>query len=130
MCGFCEFFGCFLYSKASPQTTILPMLVNRPNFELRTNSYVTRILLDASGKRAIGVRYVDREGREIDQPADMVVLSAFQMHNVRLLLLSGIGTPYDPKSGKGVVGKNYTYQTTGGATVFMDQSINVNPFMA
>ena len=28
LCGFCERFGCFLYSKASPQTTILPILAD------------------------------------------------------------------------------------------------------
>jgi hypothetical protein len=47
-----------------------------------------------------------------------------------MLLLSGIGKPYDPKSDDGVVGRNYCYQTTGGATVFLDESININPFMA
>ena len=31
LCGFCERFGCFLYSKASPQTSILPILRERPN---------------------------------------------------------------------------------------------------
>ena len=61
MCGFCERFGCFLYSKASPQTTILPILANRPHLEVRPNSYVTRILLDKSRTRATGVLYVDAE---------------------------------------------------------------------
>ena len=42
-----------------------------------------------------------RTGQELEQPADLVILSAFQMHNVRLLLLSGIGAPYDPSSGPG-----------------------------
>ncbi len=110
LCGFCERFGCFLYSKASPQTTILPILEGRSNLEVRTNSYVTKILLDNTGKIATGVLYVDESGREVEQPAALVILSAFQMHNVRLLLLSKIGTPYDPVSGKGVVGKNYAYQ--------------------
>ena len=110
LCGFCERFGCFLYSKASPQTTILPILADRPNLEVRTNAYVTRILRDNTGKRATGVLYIDEDGREVEQPADIVVLSAFQMHNVRLLLLSGIGVPYDPVSGEGIVGKNYAYQ--------------------
>ena len=40
----------------------------------------------------------------------MVILCAYALHNPRLLLLSGIGTPYDPKTGQGVVGKNYAYQ--------------------
>ena len=34
-----------------------------------------------------------------------------------LLLLSGIGAPYDPVAQKGVVGKNYCYQTGAGASV-------------
>src|SRR5208337_4558639 len=88
MCGFCERFGCFLYSKASPQTTILPILANRPHLEVRTESYVTKIITDGTGKRATGVLYRDRSGEEIEQPADLVILSAFQMHNVRLMLLS------------------------------------------
>src|SRR4030095_16380323 len=105
LCGYCELFGCFLYSKASPQTSILPILQERPNLEVRTESHVTRVLLDASGTRATGVLYVDANGTETEQPADMVLLCAIQLHNVRLLLLSGIGTPYDPISGKGLVGK-------------------------
>ena len=32
-CGFCERFGCGNYSKASAQTTILPVLMKKPNFE-------------------------------------------------------------------------------------------------
>ena len=34
-CGFCEKFGCGNYSKASPQTTILPSLMRKPNFTLQ-----------------------------------------------------------------------------------------------
>ena len=62
-CGFCEWFGCGNYSKASPQTTILPVLVRRPNFEARTLCEVLRINLDGSGKRATGVTYVDYQRR-------------------------------------------------------------------
>ena len=42
-CGFCEWFGCGNYSKASPQTTILPALIRKPNFSARDNSEVVRI---------------------------------------------------------------------------------------
>jgi gluconate 2-dehydrogenase alpha chain len=129
MCGFCERFGCFLYSKAAPQTTILPILVNRPNLEVRTNSYVTRILLDKSRTRATGVLYVDEGGQEVEQPADLVVLSAFQLHNVRLLLLSGVGQPYDPRTGHGVVGKNYAYQMSAATIAFFKEDVEINPFI-
>ena len=129
MCGFCERFGCFLYSKASPQTSILPILANRPNLEVRTNSYVTRILLDKSRTRATGVLYVDEGGQEVEQPAELVVLSAFQFHNVRLLLMSGVGKPYDPATGQGVVGKNYAYQMVAGTAAFFKDDVEINPFI-
>jgi gluconate 2-dehydrogenase alpha chain len=129
LCGFCERFGCFLYSKASPQTTILPILADRSNLEVRTNAYVTRILRDGSGKKATGVLYVDGEGQEVEQPADLVILSAFQMHNVRLLLLSGIGDPYDPSTGSGVVGKNYAYQMCSETGVYFTEDVEINPFI-
>ena len=130
LCGFCERFGCFMYSKAAPQTTILPVILQRSNLEVRANSYVTRILLDKSGKRATGVRYIDESGTEVEQPASLVILSAFQLHNVRLLLMSGIGKPYDPKTGTGVVGKNYAYQMITATLAFFGEEVQINPFMA
>ncbi len=72
-CGFCEWFGCGNYSKASPQTTLLPVLVRRSNFSLRDNSEVVKINTDASGKHATGVTFVDTSGTEWEQPADLVV---------------------------------------------------------
>ena len=124
-CGFCEWFGCANYSKASPQTTILPVLLRKSNFSFRTHCNVTRV--NTSGKRATGVTYVDAAGKEYEQPAEMVVLCAFAQHNVHLLLLSGIGKPYDPQTQTGVVGRNYAYQITSSVNVFQDKLLN--PFM-
>src|SRR5258708_26898864 len=129
-CGFCERYACEHFAKASPQTVILPGLLNRSNYELRTNCQVLRINLDSTRKKATGVTYSDASGTEYQQPAGLVLITAFPLNNVRMLLLSGIGKPYDPKTGEGVVGRNYTYQTTGGPTVFMDEGININAFMA
>jgi gluconate 2-dehydrogenase alpha chain len=126
-CGYCEWYACGNYSKSSPQTTILPVLLKKANFSYRTNCDVTRVNLDASGKRATGVTYVDLQGREYEQPADLVILCTFAYHNVHLLLLSKIGKPYDPKTGEGVVGRNYAYQMTSSVDVFMDEVMN--PFM-
>ena len=126
-CGYCEWFGCANYSKASPQTTILPVLLKKDNFSFRTHSSVVRILTDPAGKRATGVVYVDQNDKEYIQPAQMVVLCAFAHHNVHLLLVSKIGTPYDPATGTGVVGRNYAYQVTSSVDVF--QKERLNPFM-
>jgi gluconate 2-dehydrogenase alpha chain len=128
-CGYCERFACEHYAKASPQTIALPILLRCPNFELRTQCQVTQINRDSTGKKAIGVTYYDAAGREVFQPAAMVIISMFPLNNVRMLLLSKIGKPYDPKTGTGVVGKNYSYQTTSNVWNFFDEDVNINPFM-
>lgn len=127
-CGFCEKFGCGNYSKASPQTTVLPHLMLKPNFTLKTECEVLKIELTPDRTRATGVTYVTSSGEQVFQPAEMVILSAYVLHNVRLLLLSGIGQPYDPQTGQGVVGKNYAYQTMSSVNVFFDDKI-LNPFI-
>jgi gluconate 2-dehydrogenase alpha chain len=127
-CGFCEKFGCGNYAKATPQTTILPALMTKGNFSLRTECEVLKVNLDASGKRATGVTYVDAAGTEFEQPADIVLMCAYIVHNVRLLLLSGIGKPYDPQANTGVVGRNYAYQITSSVNVFYDDKL-LNPFI-
>lgn len=127
-CGFCEKFGCGNYSKSSPQTTVLPVLMRKDNFSVRTDCEVLRVNLDAGGERATGVIYVDSQGREWEQPAELVILCAYALHNVRLLLLSGIGKPYDPSTGQGAVGKNYAYQIVTSVDAFFDDKI-MNPFV-
>jgi len=127
-CGFCEKYGCGNYSKSSPQTTVIPVLLRKDNFELRTNSEVLLVNRDPSGKRATGVTYVDIQGQEYEQPAEIVILCAYILHNVHLLLISGIGTPYDARSGEGTVGRNYAYQIVSGVNAFFDDKL-FNPFI-
>jgi gluconate 2-dehydrogenase alpha chain len=128
-CGFCEWFGCANYSKASPQTTILPALVRKANFRVRDNCEVTKINVD--GAHATGVTFVDTSGQEWEQPADLVILAAYSIFNVQLLFLSKIGKPYDPVANTGVIGRNFTHQTMSGVDGFFDKSkFNFNPFIA
>ena len=130
-CGFCEWFGCANYSKASPQTTIIPTLLRQPNFTARTDCEVTRINLDKSGKHATGVTFVDSSGEEWEQRADLVILCGFQLWNVQLLMLSGIGQIYDPNTGQGQIGRNFSHQTVSTAVGYFDTDIsNFNPFVS
>lgn len=128
-CGFCETYGCEHFAKTSPQTAILPFALANKNFELRTRANVLRVEWDRGSKTATGVTYVDASGVEIFQPAQMVVLCAFAHHNAVLMLNSGIGTPYDPATREGTVGRNYTYQTMSGVSVFYEGGKRINPFM-
>lgn len=128
-CGFCERFGCYQYSKSSPQTTILDALNTYPNFSYRTHSEVLRVEKAADGKTATGVTYFDHAtNEEVFQPADLVIMAAFSLNNVHLMLLSGIGEVYNPATGTGVTGKNYAYQMTGGVNLFYKDA-NFNPFV-
>src|ERR1700689_2994094 len=128
-CGFCSDYGCLNYSKASLQTTIIPALLRKPNFELRVNSHVTRVNLDSTGKRAIGVTYIDAEGNEVEQPADMVILAAFHLHNIRLMLSSRIGTPFNVDTNEGVIGRNLCYQYINSVNMFWDKDVYINQFI-
>lgn len=128
-CGYCERFGCGNYSKASPQTTILPVLVRKPNFEARPDCEVLKINLTSDGKTAKSVSYVDAAGREFEQPGDLILLCGYGLMNVRMMLLSGIGRPYDPKTGKGTVGRNYCYQTEGAGARLIFEGKHFNPFI-
>jgi gluconate 2-dehydrogenase alpha chain len=128
-CGYCERFGCANYSKASAQTTILPVLMKKPNFEVRTLCEVLKINLRPDGKSAKSVTYIDADGNEFEQPADIIILCGYGLMNVRMLLLSGIGKPYDPQTGKGTVGRNYCYQTGGGGAQMIFKDNHFNPFI-
>ncbi len=122
-CGYCERFGCMIGAKAQPTNTLMPVLAHRPNFELRTGAWVRRIAVE--GGQARGVKYVDSNGEEIFQPADLVFLASWTLNNTRLLLLSQIGEPYDPETGRGTVGRNLTHQVTiPAATVFFEKPLN------
>ena len=129
-CGHCERFVCEAHAKATPDTLLYPMLRSRPGFEIRTHAQVLHLDYDRGAQRATGVRYLDlNSGQQFEQPADIVVLAAFTMSNTRLLLLSGIGEPYSPATRRGVVGKNFCYQTQSGVSVFF-RNRWINPFLA
>ncbi|RCW87096.1 GMC family oxidoreductase [Paracoccus lutimaris] len=127
-CGFCTNYGCANYSKASALICVVPWLLLQPNIEIRVNSEVVRIEKDGTGRRATGVVYLDGAGEELFQPADLVAVCGFQLENVRLMLLSGVGQPYDPATGTGVTGRNYAYQTPNSVTGFFE-NVAFNPFI-
>jgi gluconate 2-dehydrogenase alpha chain len=86
-CGHCNFYGCHVHAKAASLYITIPVALETGNFELKTNSKVFHIDSDGSG-RVTGVRYFDADGREQEQRARVVILSAFVFEHARLLLLS------------------------------------------
>jgi len=79
--------GCPIGALANPQATYLPQAI-KAGAEIRSYSYVTRVLVNGSGDRATGVEYYDRQKQRQVQTADVVVLAAFSAHNPRILFNS------------------------------------------
>ena len=102
-CGHCEKFICEAQAKATPEVLLYPVLLR--SAELRAAAALPRArhrLRPAGQAGRPGCAIVDLlTGEEYEQPADVVVLAAFTMTNTRLLLLGGIGTPYDPATRRG-----------------------------
>ena len=125
-CGYCERTPCMIGAKAQPSNVMLPIVQKRKSVSIRTGTTVRRILHDTTkdGGKARGVTYIDESGEEVFQPADLVILASWTLSNNHLLMLSGIGTPYDPATGKGTLGKNLTHQVSFGVTAFMEKPLN------
>jgi gluconate 2-dehydrogenase alpha chain len=129
-CGFCTRFGCEVDAKTSGQTTHLPLAMASGRYEVRVNCKVIGINVDASGW-ATGVTYVDGDGVEHVQPADLVILSAYTLDNVRTLLLSkSKAHPNGVGNDRGMVGKNYTYQHWHTVVKGLFNNQRFNTFMA
>jgi gluconate 2-dehydrogenase alpha chain len=112
-CGFCERYGCMIGAKAQPTNTLMPVIAKHKNVSVRNGAWVRRVVFDKTGGNAKsrGVTYVE-SGQEFFQPADLVVLASWTLNNTRLLLLSGVGEPYNPSTGTGTVGRNLTHQVS------------------
>lgn len=123
-CGFCERFACEYDAKAQPTNTFVPVAEKTEKCDIRCRSNVVEIL--RKGDRVTGVRYVDTlTFEEFIQPADVVVLTSFTMNNAKLLMVSGIGEQYDPKTGRGQLGRGFCYQITPGSTLFFPDPMNL-----
>jgi gluconate 2-dehydrogenase alpha chain len=129
-CGFCVRHGCEVDAKASANVSHIPLALRTGNYEIRTNCRVLRVNIGADGL-ATGVTYIDlATGEEHEQPADVVILSAFTLENVRLLLLSR-GGPHANGIGndRGMVGKRYTYQLLGSPATGVWEGRRFNSYM-
>lgn len=110
-CGFCGMYGCAIDAKGDP-VALLRRALRTGRCEIRPESYVTDVVVDGSGRRATGVRYLDAQRRTVEVRADHVILAAGAFETARLLLLGGLA------NSSGLVGRNLTYHvqtiTVGG----------------
>lgn len=101
--GWCDA-GCPTGALANPLVVYLPR-ATKAGAELRADSHVTRVLSNGRGDRVTGVEYADAAGELHELQAEVVVLAAFNIENVRLLLNSaGDKAPDGLANSSGLVG--------------------------
>lgn len=105
--GLCNYI-CEVGAKSSSHVTTVPAALATGKYDLRIHSYAYRIDLDAAKKKATGVRYYDAAGNVHIQPAKAVFNGIWGYNIIRIMLLSGIGRPYDPVAGTGSLGRGLT----------------------
>jgi gluconate 2-dehydrogenase alpha chain len=101
-CGFCAYYGCPIEAKGDPIAPLRNAL-RTGRCEIRADSYVERVLLDAAGKQARGVRYLDLDGNAHDVSARVVVVAGGAWETPRLLLRSEVA------NASGLVGRYLMY---------------------
>lgn len=129
-CGYCTRYGCEVDAKSSPQTTHIPAALRTGKYDIRPNCHVLRINVGADGL-ATGVTYVDENGQEQVQPAEMVLVTGYTLSNVRMLLLSRDDAHHPNGIGNDRmrVGKNMTYQLVKDTTTGTWEGRKFNLFM-
>ena len=90
----CEGFGVMDMSvhrglRMSASRAYLRSAADRPNLEVRTGCYTTRLLFE--GRRAVGVEFLRRGRTQRVRAEREVILSAGSIGSPRLLMLSGVG---------------------------------------
>ena len=123
-CGFCLGFGCEVGAKSSSLATAIRAAEKTGRCEIRPNSYVHRIELDAQG-RATGALYFDEKKNIQRQKAKAVVVCANGAETPRLLLLSANKQfPNGLANSSGLVGKNLMLNSGGTVNAVFEEPLN------
>ena len=103
-CGAPCNYVCETGAKAASAWRSVPAALRTGNLDLRTYSHVFRLDKDSSGM-VTAARYVDAQGNIHVQPGKVFFNGTWGFNLVRLMLLSGIGEPYDPVNITGSLGR-------------------------
>ncbi|MDG2303732.1 MAG: GMC family oxidoreductase [Candidatus Binatia bacterium] len=105
-CGFCSKYGCPTNAKGS--VALLRDALLTGNVQVRFNSAATRLEADSTGRRVVGVHYLDSDGNPAVVRGDRYMLAASAIESARLCLLSDPGGPGLGNS-SGEVGRNLMF---------------------
>ena len=122
-CGLCSGFGCPINARGDALVSWLNPAMRSGNVRLIARAFAYRVETTRNGRRAVGVRYVDRRGRRQRISADVIVLAGSPINTARLLLMSRSAAHPDGLGNRsGQVGRNLMFHNfTLGAAVFTEE---------
>ncbi|MGQ0609425.1 MAG: GMC family oxidoreductase [Chloroflexota bacterium] len=110
-------------TRSSALNVFVPDALQTGRYDLRPESYVREITVDAQG-RARSAVYVDADGDVLEQHADVIILACGAVESARLLLLSRSGRfPNGLANGSDLVGRNVTFHEYSAAVGVFDDPI-------
>jgi gluconate 2-dehydrogenase alpha chain len=115
-CGFCGHFGCPIHAKGDPISSLRRAL-RTGKCEVRPESYAVSVRMDAAGRKATGVKYLDIAAGNVEREvrASYVVVAGGAFETPRFLLRAGVANSSD------LVGRNLTYH-------FQTFTVGIFPF--
>jgi choline dehydrogenase-like flavoprotein len=125
-CDTCDGFPCLVHAKADAEVMAVRPALEHPNVTLLTNTHVRRLETSTSGREITKV-VAEREGRDVEFSADIVVASCGAANTARLLLMSANDKhPRGLANGSDKVGRNYMFHN---AIALVALSRRENPTM-
>ncbi|MGH2384659.1 MAG: GMC family oxidoreductase [Candidatus Limnocylindria bacterium] len=110
-------------TRSSALNVFVPDALKTGRYDLRPDSYVREITVDARG-RARSAVYDDADGDVLEQAADVIILACGAVESARLLLLSRSGRfPTGLANGSDLVGRNVTFHEYSAAVGVFDDPI-------
>jgi choline dehydrogenase-like flavoprotein len=123
-CSFCKSFGCEVGAKSSSLVAVIPAAEETGRCEIRSNSYVRKIQIDAQG-HVSGAVYFDSRGKEVFQKARAVIVCANGAETPRLLLMSKSNRfPNGLANTSGVVGRYFQADTGVSVHALFEHPLN------
>ncbi len=114
--GYCSCSGypCETGAKAASDARTIPPAITA-GLDLRTNAFAYRIDTNPTTGLATDVRYYDGAGNVHVQPATVIASCIWGYYNPGLMMVSGIGTNYNPATVTGTMGRG-PHEPTGAPT--------------
>jgi len=98
--GPCDY-ACETGAKANAAYRTIPAAMKSNNFTLVTNAFIYRLDYNTTNNQVTAARYYDAQGNIHVQPGTVFFNGMWGYNMIRLLLLSGVGAPYQYNSGTG-----------------------------